>query len=443
MLKKIRLEILIILILFLSILFSHNTDTVFYNYFPYYNQNFFQEIHLKKFFENITTLGDSMWYFSISILFVVIFFLLKEIKFLDKYKKNISRINYYNLLLFSSILTSGILTQVIKHVVGRPRPNTFNFESEVNFKFLTLDSNFHSFPSGHTSTVFAVFLVISLLVPKLKYFLLFLTTIIAFSRVVVGAHYITDIVGGIAVAFIGFKFSKLIVSKILNINNANYFTINSNFTLVIFFFLLLSVFLAIGPTLDIFISNLFYYEKNQFVIQAYHYVSLFFRKIVLSFILIYILVLPIFSFLAPIKQIYYDYYFKIKDIFYIWSLTILSLVVFINLIFKNMWGRARPNDILELGGTNLFSPWYQISKQCSLNCSFVSGDAAVGFSLIVFYFLIKKEIYLWLALFFGLVIGTIRIMEGGHFFSDVIFSCLFVFLLNFFIYSYYSKKTNG
>ena len=108
-----------------------------------------------------------------------------------------------------------------------------------------------------------------------------------------------------------------------------------------------------------------------------------------------------------------------------------------------MWGRARPNDILELGGTNLFSPWYQISKQCSLNCSFVSGDAAVGFSLIVFYFLIKKEIYLWLALFFGLVIGTIRIMEGGHFFSDVIFSCLFVFLLNFFIYSYYSKKTNG
>ena len=443
MLKKIRLEILIILILFLSILFSHNTDTVFYNYFPYYNQNFFQEIHLKKFFENITTLGDSMWYFSISILFVVIFFLLKEIKFLDKYKKNISRINYYNLLLFSSILTSGILTQVIKHVVGRPRPNTFNFESEVNFKFLTLDSNFHSFPSGHTSTVFAVFLVISLLVPKLKYFLLFLTTIIAFSRVVVGAHYITDIVGGIAVAFIGFKFSRLIVSKILNINNANYFTINSNFTLIIFFFLLLSVFLAIGPTLDIFISNLFYYEKNQFVIQSYHYVSLFFRKIVLSFILIYILVLPIFSFLAPIKQIYYDYYFKIKDIFYIWSLTILSLVVFINLIFKNMWGRARPNDILELGGTNLFSPWYQISKQCSLNCSFVSGDAAVGFSLIVFYFLIKKEIYLWLALFFGLVIGTIRIMEGGHFFSDVIFSCLFVFLLNFFIYSYYSKKTNG
>ena len=107
-----------------------------------------------------------------------------------------------------------------------------------------------------------------------------------------------------------------------------------------------------------------------------------------------------------------------------------------------MWGRVRPNEILELGGKDYFTPWYQISNQCDTNCSFISGDAAVGFSLIVFYFLIKKEAYLWLSLLFGFAIGFIIIMEGGHFLSDVIFSCLVVFLFNFLIYFYYAKKIN-
>ena len=132
-----------------------------------------------------------------------------------------------------------------------------------------------------------------------------------------------------------------------------------------------------------------------------------------------------------------------KEILYIWISTLVNLIVLINIIFKNMWGRARPNDILELGGVELFTPWYQISNQCAANCSFVSGDAAVGFSLVIFYFLIRKEIYIWLALFFGFTIGIIRIMEGGHFVSDVIFSCLIIFLVNLLIYSIYSKKIDG
>ena len=97
----------------------------------------------------------------------------------------------------------------------------------------------------------------------------------------------------------------------------------------------------------------------------------------------------------------------------------------------------------ELGGKDYFTPWYQISNQCLSNCSFVSGDAAVGFSLVVFYFIVKKEVYLWLSVFLGSIVGLIRIMEGGHYLSDVIFSGLIVFLANIIIYSYYLKKFNG
>ena len=73
-----------------------------------------------------------------------------------------------------------------------------------------------------------------------------------------------------------------------------------------------------------------------------------------------------------------------------------------------------------------FTPWYKISDSCTSNCSFVSGDAAVGFLLIIFYFITKKNVYLYLGLITGSCLGFIRIVAGGHFFSDIVFSQIVV-----------------
>ena len=126
-----------------------------------------------------------------------------------------------------------------------------------------------------------------------------------------------------------------------------------------------------------------------------------------------------------------------------WSSSILNIFIIVNLILKDLWGRARPNDILELGGSYVFTPWYQISNECNNNCSFVSGDASVGFALIVFYFLTKKEIYIWVSLIFGLSLGLIRILEGGHFLSDIIMAFLIVSSFYFFSYKIYSNNFNA
>ena len=107
-------------------------------------------------------------------------------------------------------------------------------------------------------------------------------------------------------------------------------------------------------------------------------------------------------------------------------------MIIINLFLKNFWGRARPGDILQLGGAESFSPWYQISNACNTNCSFVSGDAGVGFSLIALYFLTKKEIFFWLSICFGFSLGLIRILEGGHFVSDIIMSAVILYLAYYF-----------
>ena len=74
-----------------------------------------------------------------------------------------------------------------------------------------------------------------------------------------------------------------------------------------------------------------------------------------------------------------------------WISQIISVLIFVNLILKNFWGRARPNDVVELDGKESFSPWFEITNACETNCSFVSGDASVGFSVIILYLITKME----------------------------------------------------
>ena len=141
-----------------------------------------------------------------------------------------------NLSIFSFVYLSfvGIATQILKHIIGRPRPNHADFERGFDFNFFSTDASFHSFPSGHSSTIFAVTLIMILLVPRLKLFFLFFGFVIALSRVVVGAHFTTDIIAGGLLALISYKivvsifehrFTKISI-KDLEIRNASLFNKN-------------------------------------------------------------------------------------------------------------------------------------------------------------------------------------------------------------------------
>ena len=94
---------------------------------------------------------------------------------------------------------------------------------------------------------------------------------------------------------------------------------------------------------------------------------------------------------------------------------------------------------MQLGGEETFTPWYKLSDSCETNCSFVSGDASVGFAIIIFYFITKNSLFLYLSLLFGFLLGFIRILAGGHFLSDVVFAGIIIVLLNFLITLVYKK----
>ncbi len=103
-----------------------------------------------------------------------------------------------------------------------------------------------------------------------------------------------------------------------------------------------------------------------------------------------------------------------------------------NVILKDHWGRARPIDISELGGTDRFTAWWDPRGDCPDNCSFVAGEPSGAFWTLAPAALAPPQWRLLAyggALTFGAAIGLLRIAGGGHFFSDVVFAGVFTFLL--------------
>jgi lipid A 4'-phosphatase len=105
--------------------------------------------------------------------------------------------------------------------------------------------------------------------------------------------------------------------------------------------------------------------------------------------------------------------------------------LFANTLLKDHWGRARPTQIEPFGGSRQFTAAPLPAAECSSNCSFVSGHAALGFSLVAFAFLLprgrSRRAAITAALGIGALIGLGRMMQGAHFLSDVVFAALLVY----------------
>jgi len=162
--------------------------------------NFLDLIYIKrtdtltKIFNLITKLGN--WY--IFIIITLLFLIFKD-------KKSFKYISI-NLMLVT------LINQLLKILFQRPRP-------ELNM----IAATGYSFPSGHSMVSMAFYGFLIYLILKSKHtkldkiistiILLFIILGIGFSRVYLGAHYMTDVLAGFTLAIIYLSFFTTIIEK--------------------------------------------------------------------------------------------------------------------------------------------------------------------------------------------------------------------------------------
>lgn len=93
--------------------------------------------------------------------------------------------------------------------------------------------------------------------------------------------------------------------------------------------------------------------------------------------------------------------------------------------FKNTVGRPRPVQVVEFGGDQAFHGVFQPGSTPKTHRSFVSSHAAAGFWLLSLGLTagpVWRRRWLVIGLVTGSLIGLGRMMQGGHFLSDIVFS---------------------
>lgn len=125
--------------------------------------------------------------------------------------------------MFALIIMVLLNDVLLKHLINRTRPYEV-IEGLTSLVGLQSDS---SFPSGHTSSSFACWIALTLSLPMVtdrsktriySILMLIFSVLMGFSRLYVGVHYPTDILGGMILGILyglaGYYLGKFVIRKI-------------------------------------------------------------------------------------------------------------------------------------------------------------------------------------------------------------------------------------
>ena len=114
-------------------------------------------------------------------------------------KPQLARISLFLLL---CIMIPGAIVDILKVTVSRARPIEFFEHGVYGLTFFQTQARFFSFPSGHASTIFGLCMGLGLLLPRYLPAFLSLALTIASTRVIVTAHYASDVLSGALIALL-------------------------------------------------------------------------------------------------------------------------------------------------------------------------------------------------------------------------------------------------
>jgi len=94
------------------------------------------------------------------------------------------------LAMLIALALAGVTGRTVKFATGRARPS---IKTEVHWNGPRLSSKYHAFPSGHVAASSAFFVTLFFARKRIGAPLLMIPVLIGLSRMVVGAHYLSDV----------------------------------------------------------------------------------------------------------------------------------------------------------------------------------------------------------------------------------------------------------
>jgi lipid A 4'-phosphatase len=199
-----------------------------------------------------------------------------------------------------------------------------------------------------------------------------------------------------------------------------------------FFFLFFAAALTspvIWPRIDVVVSNLFYKAGQGFfladepIFVSLHWLAYYGARALGASLTL--LVLAAFVKRKPVIGV------NAKGWLFLLLALLIGPVLIANVGFKDHWGRARPREVIEFGGTASFSPALVPQPEIRRNGSFVSGDGAFGFFLPTLAYVVpqrRTRRTFWGCMVAGALFSLARLVMGAHFFSDIVYAAFFMLL---------------
>ena len=163
--------------------------------------------------EQITRYGESDW---ILIPAGALLILTAAVAFFVRWKLMRTMLWQFTALygfIFAGVGLPSLVGTLAKRAIGRGRPDHFDQFGLLGFSPNWIDWTFQSFPSGHATTAFALAAVIGFVSPRWFYPGLVFAAAIGVSRVTLGVHYSSDVVGGAILGLLGAYLVRLLFAS--------------------------------------------------------------------------------------------------------------------------------------------------------------------------------------------------------------------------------------
>jgi lipid A 4'-phosphatase len=188
-------------------------------------------------------------------------------------------------------------------------------------------------------------------------------------------------------------------------------------------FILFAAVCILFPQIDLWVSGLFYDNEQGFYLNDNPIVQVVYN--VFRYMPAFLLPAMLFMLVAP--------YFikKTQGTRKYTAFLLLTLLIGPGLIvhpmLKDNWDRPRPRNVEEFNGQFNFTPAFIMAENDGKNKSFASGHGAMGFYFMSLAWIFRKRRYFVAGLVIGSVVSLGRIVQGGHFLSDVLTAAFIVY----------------